>query len=397
MKRRKDNKGRILRNGESQRKDGSYCFKYFFNGKQKFLYSWKLVKTDKLPKGKRQCKSLREQEKEINNYLEKGIDLDCFDTTVGDMLNKYITLKPYKRESTKKADQDKLKFLLSQDFSKRKITKVKISDAKAFLKHLQDDLGYAFNTICCFKSMLKASFQIAVEDDIILKNPFLFTLSNVVNDDYEKKKALTIDEETSLLNFIKESEYYSCYYDAILILFKTGIRISEFCGLTFKDIDFKNKILHINHQLLHRKGIYYIEKAKSEAGVRDIPMTNEVYRAFKSLISNRNNPKIEPIVDGYFGFLYVTRNGTPSCNTNWGAISRRICKAYNKQNSKNQIYFTPHICRHTFCTNMANAGMKPKSLQYLMGHSNVSTTFDVYTDNSFNQVAEEVYAIEKQV
>ena len=397
MKKIKDNKGRVLKNGESQRKDGSYCYKYFVNGKPKFLYSWKLVATDKLPKGKRKCKSLREQEKEINNYIEKGIDLDCLNTTVADVLKKYIKLKSYNKPTTKIADQNRLNFLLSQDFSTQKITKVKISDAKAFLKHLQDNKGYAFNSINAFKAILKSSFQTAVEDDLIPKNPFDFSLSNVICNDFKKREALTKEEETSLLDFIKESKCYSLYYDTFFILFKTGLRISEFSGLTFKDIDLENKILHIDHQLLHKNGIYYIDTTKSKAGVRDIPMTDEVYKAFQRLIANRNKPKIEPMIDGYFGFLYVTRNGTPSCNVNWSSVAYRICKAYNKQHPKHKINFTCHTARHTFCTNMANAGMQPKTLQYLMGHSNISTTFDVYTDNSFEKVAEEIYLLEKQV
>ena len=71
---RRDNKNRILRNGESQRKDGRYAYKYTdATGKQQFVYSWKLEKTDKLPEGKRDCLSLREKEKQILRDLDDQI------------------------------------------------------------------------------------------------------------------------------------------------------------------------------------------------------------------------------------------------------------------------------------------------------------------------------------
>ena len=72
---RRDNKDRILRTGESQRKDGRYAYKYVDSfGKPQFVYSWKLVPTDKTPKGKRDDISLREKEKAIQSDLDDSID-----------------------------------------------------------------------------------------------------------------------------------------------------------------------------------------------------------------------------------------------------------------------------------------------------------------------------------
>ena len=72
---RRDNKGRILRTGESQRTDGRYMYKYVNRaGETKVVYSWKLVPTDRVPKGKRDAISLREKEREIQRDLEDGID-----------------------------------------------------------------------------------------------------------------------------------------------------------------------------------------------------------------------------------------------------------------------------------------------------------------------------------
>ena len=93
-----------------------------------------------------------------------------------------------------------------------------------------------------------------------------------------------------------------------LILFKTGLRISEFCGLTIKDIDFKNGILNIDHQLQRTNGIgYVIESTKTSSGTSRIPMLDEVAEAFHRVINNRPKVKVEPIIDGYSGFLYLEK------------------------------------------------------------------------------------------
>ena len=83
-KKRRDSKNRVLRSGESQRKDGRYAYKYIDTfGKPQFVYSWKLVPTDKTPAGKRDDISLREKEKEIQKDLDDGIDPIGKKMTVG--------------------------------------------------------------------------------------------------------------------------------------------------------------------------------------------------------------------------------------------------------------------------------------------------------------------------
>lgn len=65
---------------------------------------------------------------------------------------------------------------------------------------------------------------------------------------------------------------------------------------------------------------------------------------------------------------------------------------------KNKIFFVlylthPHVCRHTFCSNMAKSGMDPKTLQYIMGHADISVTLNTYTHVNFDDAKEEVYRI----
>ena len=104
----------------------------------------------------------------------------------------------------------------------------------------------------------------------------------------------------------------SSYYEGIFILFNTGLRISEFVGLTIKNIDFKHHKIIVNHQLIRSSKMQYmIEEPKTESGVREIPMSEEVEEAFRAIIAKRVKPKVEPMIDGYSGFLYLDKNNMP--------------------------------------------------------------------------------------
>lgn len=91
---RKDHKGRKLRTGESQRKDGRYAYKYTDHWDEvHFLYSWKLESTDRLPKGKKDALSLREKEKLVQRDLDDQIHAQRAKQTVVQLVQKYLAQK----------------------------------------------------------------------------------------------------------------------------------------------------------------------------------------------------------------------------------------------------------------------------------------------------------------
>lgn len=286
---RRDNKGRILRTGESQRKDGRYAYKYIDAfGKQQFVYSWKLVATDKTPVGKRELPALRDKIKEISRDLEDGIDTIGKKMTVCQLYAKQNGLRKNVKHGTKKG-RDYLMGLLQDDpFGMKSIDAVKQSDAKEWAIRMSEK-GFAFQTISNFKRSLKAAFYTAIEDDCIRKNPFNFALDTVIEDDRERKAALTPKQEENLLAFMEQDAVYKKYRDEVIILLGTGLRISEFCGLTTA-LDFKNRQINVDHQLLRDADIgYYIETPKTKNGIRQIPMSEEVYQALKRVLKNRGN------------------------------------------------------------------------------------------------------------
>ncbi|MCR5810802.1 MAG: site-specific integrase [Lachnospiraceae bacterium] len=174
------------------------------------------------------------------------------------------------------------------------------------------------------------------------------------------------------------------------------MRISEFCGLTLKDLDMENRIINIDHQLQRTSAMeYVIEDTKTNAGTRKLPMTEEVFRCFQGIIEDREAPRFERMVDGYTGFLFLDDKGMPLVAMHWEHRFNNMVKRYNDIYRVQIPNVTPHVCRHTYCSNQARAGMNPKTLQYLMGHSEIGVTMNVYTHLGLEEAAEEMARMEQ--
>ncbi len=392
---RRDSKRRVLRRGESIRADGKYQFKYHVNGVPHFVYSWRLEPTDRLPAGKKPCLSLRELEKQIGYDLDSQLDIMGKNITVMELVERYLSTKTGVRPNTL-TNYTFIRNLLKKDpFSAKKISTVKTSDAKLFLVKLQQD-GKGHSTIKSVRGVLRPAFQMAVDDDILVKNPFGFELATVVVNDSVTRQAITREEMRKFLKFIRDDNVYCKYYETVYILFHTGMRISEFCGLTLKDIDFENRIINIDHQLQRTADMkYIIEPTKTNAGTRKIPMTDDVAIQFQAIIEDRGRPKCERIVDGRTGFLFIDKNGYPLVAMHWEHRFNNMVKRYNDIYRLQMPNITPHVCRHTYCSNMAKAGMNPKTLQYLMGHSEIGVTMNTYTHLGLEDAQDELRRMEE--
>lgn len=392
---RRDNKGRRLFSGESQRKDGKYEYKYLdVWGKRRTVYSWKLTPADRIPSGKRDDISLREKIKQIQKDLNSNIIPNGGNLTVLELVQKYIRQKNGVRHNTKSNYNFVVNVIKKEAFGGKRIDKVKMSDAKEWLIKLQQVDGRGYSSIHTIRGVVRPAFQMAVDDDLLLKNPFEFQLSTVVVNDSVTREAITRKQERDFLEFVKNDSHFYKYYDGIYILFKTGLRISEFVGLTKKNLDFKKNRIIVDHQLQRTRDMkYVIEDTKTESGERMVPMTPEVKECFQRILANRKNPKIEPMVDGYSGFLFLDKNGRPMVALHWEKYFQHICEKYNRIYRIQMPKVTPHVCRHTFCSNMAKSGMNPKTLQYIMGHSDISVTLNTYTHLNYDDAEKEMQKV----
>lgn len=379
---RKDHKGRLLRTGESQRGDLIYQYRYTdLCGKRRSIYDSDL-------------QGLRRKEKELQRQLDDGIDYEAGQITVLELLKRYVSLKQGVRHNTRMGYKFVLNLVAKEEFGSRRICTVKVSDAKLwFLKLHQDGKGYS--TITSVRGVVKPAFQMACDEDAIRKNPFIFKLTDVVPNDSERRIALTEEQLRTWMDFIRQDETYSKYYDEFVVLLGTGMRVSEFCGLTKDDLQFSERRIRVDHQLVReRGGKYYVEKTKTECGCRFIPMTDEVYRSLLNTLERRKKVEKEFIVDGYSGFLLLDKNDHPKVALHIENEMRWAMKKYSKLHPDKPLpHITPHVFRHTFCTNMANKGMDVKHLQYIMGHSDVGVTLNVYTHANYDLAAEQMLEI----
>ena len=393
MKDRRDNKGRILHNGETQMPDGRYRFKYTDStGKVRAVYSYRLDRHERMPKDpKKRGPSIRELEHQVQADLFDKIIPCGGNLTVLELAEKYIATKTNVRYTTRKGYKTVINILKKDEFGSLRIDKVRQSDAKLWLIKLQQRDGRGYSSIHSIRGVLRPAFQLAVDDDYIRKNPFSFQVVEVIVNDSVRREAISRDVERKFLKFVKEDPHFSQFYEGVYILFKTGMRISEFCGLTITDIDFEEHSINIDHQLMYKgSNGFYIQKTKTECGTRVIPMTPDVEECFRKIIENRNPPKNEPIIDGKMGFLYFDSNGKVMYSLHWEKRFQHIRDKYNSIYKVPLPVITPHVCRHTYCSNMAKSGMNPKTLQYLMGHADISVTLNTYTHVSFEDVRAEV-------
>ena len=269
-------------------------------------------------------------------------------------------------------------------------------NAKLFLIKLQQEDGKSYSSIHTIRGVLRPAFQMAVDDDILVKNPFGFQLAGVLVNDAVTREAVTKDQMRKFLKFVHDDVVYCKYYEVVYILFHTGMRISEFCGLTLKNIDLENRTVNIDHQLQRTSDMrYIIETTKTDAGTRVLPITEDVAQMFQAIIEDRNAPKVEKAIDGYSGFLFYDDNGMPLVAMHWQHRFNHMVGRYNDIYRVQMPNITSHVCRHTYCSNMAKSGMNPKTLQYLMEHSDISVTMNVYTHIGFDDAEEELKRMEE--
>lgn len=400
---RKDSKGRKLRNGESQGADGRYRYQYQdTNGKRASVYSWTLTHNDAIPVGKKQKQgdSLREKEQRIDIDLANQINSQKGNMSVYNLLKVWTDLRWKEiRESTRNGYRTNLKFMEMDPFGQRKIKDVSYADAETWMQSLHDKQGKGYSSLHTLKGMLNQAFLMAKRSRWVIDNPFDFSLNKKRYGGTKMREALSRKDMRRFLDFVQSDNHFSKYYDGIFILFGTGLRISEFCGLTKDDIDFVNHVIHVRRQLIRvhdgSKMLLFIEEPKSVNGVRDVPMMGDVEIAFENVIKNRPQLDTEPVIytqDGKqsaSGFLWFDKNQNLEVAQHWQNHLRWAAAKFNRTYKDELPDVSPHVCRHTFCSNCAGAGMNPKTLQVIMGHSDISMTLNVYTHLEAGDIMQE--------
>ncbi len=397
---RKDNKGRILNNGESQMKDGRYRYQYTdVRGKRHAIYSWRLAATDKLPAGKRPDRCLREKIRQVQRDLDDGISIaDGNRITMDQMFQRYMAGKCELKQSTRLNYLYMYRHCVAPELGARKIAAIKYSDVKAFYDWLIREKGMRPNSVEIINSILHPIFTMALRDGYIRTNPTDGVLGEIKKShcwERPKRHALSEQEQAAFMGYMAHSDTYRHWLPLFTTFLGTGCRVGELIGLRWADCDFENRTISINHNLIYRQqengvSAMRVTTPKTSAGVRTIPMLTQVKEALLQEQVTQSCRARETEIDGYSGFVFTNSKGNVHNPAVINRTIKRVYTAYNREEQAAAIrenrkpcyirHFSAHNLRHTFCTRFCEHETNLKVIQEIMGHSDISATMNIYAE-----------------
>jgi integrase len=285
-------------------------------------------------------------------------------------------------------------------FGQKRIAEIKYSDVIQFYNYLLDTVEIQINTLETIHTLLHPTFQLAVRDEIIRKNPSDGVMAEIKKSSDKAagvRHALTIPQQRAFMNHIANHPVYYHWWPLFTVLLGTGCRIGEALGLRWDDLDYENRVISINHSLVYypvgdnRTSVLHISKPKTEAGVRTIPMLDSVKDAFEMLHEEQEDEGFnETNIDGMSGFIFCNRFGSVPNPQSVNRAIKRIVIDYNASETVNAKKerreavilpdFSAHHLRHTFCTRLCENETNLKVIQSIMGHKDIQTTMDVYAE-----------------
>lgn len=407
-KARKDNRGRALRKGESQRTDNTYVYTYTdpFK-KRRFVYA-------------KDLQTLREKQDKLKREQLDGLDTYLAgNATLNFVFDRYMSTKYDLRKTTKSNYLYMYNHFVREGFGERLIAELKYSDVKYFYLYLLNDKGLQANTVDTIHTILHPTFQLAVRDDIIRKNPSDGVMAEIKRKAGKNKgvrHALTIEQKRAFLNYIANEPVFSHWLPLFTVLLGTGCRIGEIIGLRWQDVDYENRIININHSVVYyavagvptKKSVFQVSLPKTDAGIRDVPMMDEVYEALQQEYEyQRDNGFNSTTIDGMTGFIFCNRFGNVHNPQTVNRTIKRILENYNAEemvNAKKERrqpiilpHFSCHHLRHTFCTRLCENESNLKVIQAVMGHANIETTMDIYAEATAEKKKEAIESLSKNM
>lgn len=399
---RKDSRGRNLRDNEFQKKDGRYEYRFTDKtGKTKSVYSWRLVPTDKAPAGKRDSLSLREKESAIQRDIEGDLIINRT-ATVDDYWQKMIRqrqgLKDYTRYLYKR-----LYLIYIKDFlGNQRIAEMKRSNIESFYLYIVNDRGLKPINLYGLHTVLLLIFDEALRDEIIRINP----VSGVVNDlkrrniwnasdwCYKERYVFSDEVQTRFIDFLKSDRYGKTWISMFICFLGTGCRFGELASLCWEDVDWDRQTIQINKTIRYFKNddelsCFHISSPKTKGSVREIPMLSAVERVLKEEFERQKQSGLcETVIDGFTHFVWTTRRGMPYSSQLFDRKLKSATERYNAFEEKAAQKegrtpallprFSAHSLRHTFCTRFCQNETDVKVIQTIMGHTCFSTTMDIY-------------------
>lgn len=384
--RRKDHNGRVLPDGVSERADGRYIYRYRVYGKPCYIYDKNL---NSLKNKIAQCKA------DVMN----GVQTNIGNISLDEWYPQYIS--QYKEGKVKDGTLNNYKryyewYVQGSVIGRMPIKELRRTQIIAHFKNLAEKKKLAHGTLRSLASMLYNCLQQALYDGDIKLNPAIDIMKDVEATPKEIREALTVEEANLLLEFLRiEKTWQNVYLPCIETGLRTGLRFGELFGLTWKDIDFKNKVIYINKSINYRdRGNgheFFISSPKTKNSYRNIVMEKRVIQLFEMQKAYQKGMGIrdDVCIDGYKGFVFTAKTGIPYTHEAIVRALKLIVKRANewekaraKEEGRKAVVIpvhTPHVWRHTFCTRLVENGVSCEMIKLLMGHSSVKTSMDIYT------------------
>lgn len=388
IERRKDTKNRVLKDGEYQRSNGTYEYKWRDkSGKRHSIYAPTLDE-------------LRNKATDVTRDILNGIQVQSSNTTLNDMYYRWVQIKRGLKDNTFTNYKYMYTQFVAPGFGNRKLRDLKRSDVRAFYNTLKDERNIKTSTIDSIHTVLHQVFQLAVDDELLQYNPSdnaLKELKKAHNNDVTKRHALTLPQQELFEEFLAKQGQYHRWYPVFVTMLWTGMRVGEITGLRWCDVDFNANTISVNHTLVYYTrsdkpdGLSFaINTPKTAAGERIIPMSPKVREALLMEREYQTECEIEckANVDGYTDFIFVNRFGLTQHQGTLNKALRRIIRDCNywvldRHQDQDTVTLPPFSChnlRHTFATRMCEAGINVKAMQDLLGHADAETTLNVYTE-----------------
>ena len=364
----KDLKGKELGVGIHQQKDGYYCARYVDRfGKRKAKRFVKL----------QECRQWFADATYIDEHSDLG---QAADMTVDAWFEYWIGIKKQTvRYNTVRNYAERYHANIQPVIGSKLLNEIKPLHCQKVMSDMADK-GYKTSTIYQTRIALFNMLEFAKENDVILSNPCKKSVKSDIGKPSGKKEALTIDVQRKFLEHIKGNSYENQYR----FVLQTGLRTGELIGLKWSDIDFKKRILKVERSMEYRYkvGEWRVGEPKSKSGYRTIPLTNEAIRILKE--QKRKNSKIDIISMEWADIVFLCGKGTPVKNSTYDSNLFKICDKAGISR------FSMHVLRHTFATRCIEAKMLPKTLQKIMGHSNIGITMNLYVHITEDEKQKEI-------
>lgn len=370
----KDLKGKELGVGISQRKDGLYTARFVSKTTGKTIQKY----FPKLQECRKWYADARFQDE------HGGINANG-DMTVKAWFEYWITnIKGNSiRPNTIRNYKERFKHNVDRCIGNMLMSEVKPMHCQNVLNQMKDD--YKTSTIYQTRITLYSMFSDAVENDVILKNPVTKSVKYNIGKEPKKVRALTIEEQKKFLETAKGTSNYNQF----AFLLQTGLRTGELIGLKWSDIDFKKKVMHIERSMEYRHSVgeWRIGEPKSKSGYRDVPLTEEAISILKN--QKEKLKEIKVINIQFKDFVFLCRKGEPTKNSAYDTSLFKLCDKAGIDR------FSMHVLRHTYATRAIEGGIRPKTLQVILGHSNVGITMNLYVHVTEDEKLKEIEKIEK--